>query len=500
MQNTTISSTSKEQWAPYEGPQTMMLECNLPEVMIGGARGPGKTVALLWDFIAHEARYGKRAVGAIFRKKYNPDLQDVINKGHRLLEEQLGWTYHHTAHRWTAPSGATLSAYYCETLKDALNYKGHEWNWLGIDEAGDWPDPAPLDFLWGCLRSAEGIPSYRRMSCNPGGPGHMWVKERYDPAKPFIVKYWQPQEKERPDLKIPYVFIPGTLEDNPGLMKNDPTYEARLAASGSPELFKAWRYGDWDVVAGAFFDNFDPEKHVIEILPPGSTPGKGQLTLEPWHQRWISMDWGFQDNTVVLWHAVTEDRTVVTYKELVTNHTEPRALGELILANTGKTENIHLFYLGHDAFAARTSPRTIAQEVGETVKAGGIPLPVVADTDRIGGWSLMYQMLNRGSWKIGTRCPELIKSLPLLQRDERHVEDVAESPFDHAPDAARYGLKSHLRSVRVPLEEQIAQQMDGRMSEDIGLRAIQYRAIKASLRKKTTRGFRTKRRHRYAAA
>src|SRR5438105_2536980 len=94
-----------------------------------------------------------------------------------------------------------------------------------------------------------------------------------------------------------------------------------------------------------------------------------------------------------------------------------------------------------------TGPGATASGTSSRVSQGGIPLPCVADQDRVGGWQLMYQMLVRGTWKIGDRCERLIESLPLLQRDEKKVNDVAEASVDHAPDAARYGLKTHLRGV-----------------------------------------------------
>jgi len=49
---------------------------------------------------------------------------------------------------------------------------------------------------------------------------------------------------------------------------------------------------------------------------------------------------------------------------------------------------------------------------------------VTATDDRIGGWQLMYQLLERDAWMIAENCPGLIECLPLLVRDDRRVEDV----------------------------------------------------------------------------
>ena len=413
--------------------------------------------------------------------------------------DQLGWIYHGTEHKWTSPEGAVLRAYYVESLEDARNYKGHEWTWLGLDEIGDWPDPAPMDFLWACLRSAAGVPCVRRSTCNPGGPGHAWVKKRYDPEHPFVVRAWQPQPEEAPHIKIRSVFIPALLDDNPLLLTNDPGYEAKLAASGTKELYRAWRFGKWDMIAGQYFDIWDERAHTVRIVPWGVELKPGQVSIAPWHQRWISMDWGFSDKTVVLWHAIGEDRRVVTYRELVVNKTEPRALGELIVGNMSRDEKINAFYLSKDAYDKRTSPRTIAEEIGDEVSKGAVPRPVMADTDRIGGWQLMYQMLARHAWVISRDCVELIETLPLLQRDEKKINDIAHSSVDHAGEAARYGLKTHVRNVTVPLDEQVNQQLQGHESKDPTIAMMQRRIVRANLKKKAHKAFRGRAKYRHAA-
>jgi hypothetical protein len=467
------------EWQPQPGPQSAMLECPVEDLVFGGARGGGKTVGLLLDFVRHATKYGGRVHGAIFRKRFTPDLQDVIRKGQILLVEQLKWKYHGTEHRFTAPNGATLHCYYVENLQDALNYKGHEWEWLGIDEAGDWPDSRPIDFLWGCLRSPAGIPCVRRMSANPGGPGHAWIKKRYVDFGPYRPHSWQPQPEEAAHVWIESVFVPSRLEDNPALHKADPAYEAKLAAAGTRTLYRAWRHGDWSIVAGQYFDIWDPVRHVIKT---------SQVNLQPWNPKWISMDWGFADACAIHWHALLESRQVVTYRELVVNKMEAPALADLIAKNTLKDEKIQRFYLGGDAFAQKESVRTIADEIAAVMRERGLPPPVRADNDRIGGWQLLYQMLVSGHWKIAENCIILIESLPLLQRDEKHVEDVAESAVDHAPDSARYGLKTHLGNVQMPTDELVKAAMtavDPTTGEpDYTRRQMQANWMRANLNKK----------------
>ena len=57
-------------------------------------------------------------------------------------------------------------------------------------------------------------------------------------------------------------------------------------------------------------------------------------------------------------------------------------------------------YLSPDAFARHTSESTIAEQLGDVLAANGLPRPAPADDDRVGGWMLIYQMLQNGQWLI----------------------------------------------------------------------------------------------------
>ena len=39
--------------------------------------------------------------------------------------------------------------------------------------------------------------------------------------------------------------------------------------------------------------------------------------------------------------------------------------------------------------------------------------------DRLGGWQLMYQMLQKGEWQIADTCPKLIEAIPSRIHDEK---------------------------------------------------------------------------------
>jgi len=176
--------------------------------------------------------------------------------------------------------------------------------------------------------------------------------------------------------------------------------------------------------------------------------------------------------------------TTITYREFIEQHLAPRVLAAQIIERsrlrTGATEKIEAIYLSPDAFARRTDESSIAEQMGEILQAAGLPRPVPADNDRVGGWMLMYQMLDAGEWLIADSCPELIRTLPELVRDEVNIEDIAKRDGDDAADAARYGLKSRAagQTARPPREQELAQRVT---SSDPTIRAIQARKAELEL-------------------
>jgi hypothetical protein len=76
---------------------------------------------------------------------------------------------------------------------------------------------------------------------------------------------------------------------------------------------------------------------------------------------------------------------------------------------------------------------------------------------------------------ITENCAELIRTLPSLVRDSARVEDIEKMDGDDAADAARYGLKSRMRSqtgANAPFDQRIAARVT---LNDPTIRAIQAR-------------------------
>src|SRR5262249_34206414 len=205
--------------------------------------------------------------GLFLRRSY-PELEEVIRQADALF---MGWKKIVDAPTYRAPSGATLSFRALQRDHDADKFQGQAYTWIGFDEATQWPSPEPLDKLRACLRSSEARIRKRMIwTANPGGVGHNWYKARYVDPAPALTPFYHEA------LRTWRVFIPSRLEDNPKLTESDPDYWMRVeaAAHGRRDLIKAWRHGEWDIVAGGMFDDlWRPDPHVLPPFPiPSSWP------------------------------------------------------------------------------------------------------------------------------------------------------------------------------------------------------------------------------------
>ncbi len=154
------------------------------------------------------------------------------------------------------------------------------------------------------------------------------------------------------------------------------------------------------------------------------------------------------------------------------------------IANKSGNEKIDAVYLGPDAFARRTDEATIADQLGSVFAERGIPRPAPADNDRVGGWMLLYQLLEAGEWVIADHCRRLIEILPTLVRDDRTGEDILKTEDDDPADAARYGLKTRFKPRNPPVPARVAERMGQVVAQDPTIRALYARKFEAEERRK----------------
>lgn len=453
-------------WRPQAGPQKALVDCPVREVFFGGARGGGKTDGVLGKYALKAKRYGD-GFNALFCRRELPMLDDAIARSQEIYEP-LGARWNDQKKTWIFRGGGRLRFRPLERVQDADKYQGQNVSDVCIEEAGIYPDPKPIDRMFGILRSAKGVPTQMILTGNPGGAGQGWIRERYIDPAPMGMKLL---ERKLPNGAVHrYVFIPSRIADNRLLVSKDPDYINNLYLVGSEQLVKAWLAGDWSAVEGAFFDGWRNDKHVVDPFP-----------IPAHWLRFVAMDWGFAAPFAIYWFAVASDDCVVGSVRIprgcLVAYREWYGAGGARL----QADDIAKGILARE----RAAGERRGGDANEAAIVGGAPAisysvldpscwsvqaisggPSIAEqmakegvffqradnrrTPHAGaqsGWDLMRARL-RGDAQgnpmlvFTTDCPNAIRTIPVLQHDPLNPEDLDTKAEDHAADAVRYGSSS----------------------------------------------------------
>ena len=460
-------------WQPQAGPQERLITCPIFDVLYGGARGGGKTDGLLGDFIFHADQYAQHAKGIIFRKTM-PEFEEIISRSKEIYY-QLGAKFKEHKKTWIFPNGATLKLRYLKRESDAELYQGHSYTWLAIDEMGGFATPKYIDMLRATLRSGQAVPVFFRASCNPGGPGHNWIKARYVTRAPYGTPFYDPEIKDY------RVFIPSKVDDNRILLQGDPGYKDRVRSAARAKgeyLVKAWLDGSWDIVAGGMFDDVWNEN--IHIIKPFNVPLEWKMDR--------SFDWGSSKPFSVGWWAESDGSD---YQD---------AAGDWCSSVRGDLFRVQEWYgwsgeenEGRNMLAVDVAKGIVERELAWgwrrknycRIKAGPADSSIftlengndisadMAQSVRIG--SLRYNGVNwleadkrPGSRKIGweavrkmmmqaipkdnlprekpgifvfDHCTQFRRTVPVLPRDPDNTDDVNTKSEDHIGDETRYRVR-----------------------------------------------------------
>jgi hypothetical protein len=375
---------------------------------------------------------------------------------------------------------------HCQYEKDLAKYQGAEIHVLLMDELTHFTETmyrylrnrvrAPgLRFPEGAVAmflAKFGVDLRKKIplilcGSNPGSEGHVWVKSAFvDMLEPFEVRK---MSKEEGGMLRQYV--PAKLEDNPILLEEDPGYEDRIHGLGNKELVKAYRHGDWNIVAGAFFDNLSEDKHML----PGFTP--------PAHwTRFRSMDWGSAKPFSIGWWVIAEAEWVkfhdgsermlphgalVRYREWygVKRTEDGKAIPDtgLRLSAEAVGRGIMERERGEviDEQLSRADPSMWKEDGGPSNAERMLkcdpknpdamvgPRFAPADNTRVTGWQQVYSRLDYDGVDEGEPmlyvtkdCRDFWRTFPAVQHDSTKAEDINTKMEDHVADEVRYACMS----------------------------------------------------------
>lgn len=489
-------------YTPYPAQRRFHESCAVYR-LFGGSKGPGKSFALLWEAIAT----CKRIPGCnvlIIRRTY-PELKKGLIRHFELYvkPEVYGGlrNYNKSENVVTFPNGSKMFFGCAQHEKDILAFNGHEYAAIFIDESTEFTY-FQYQFLCAQLRCpikrdihGEDVVPFMGLGTNPVGIGHEWHKALFIgellsdgtyKRNLATVKRALPGEDIDSYDPAEYEYIPAVLDDNLTYAKGTKLGDDyRKKLDKLPDFLKdAYIKGSWETNTGKYFERYDEseikmDRHIALRL----------IRHQMWHQKWISIDWGYNDFSVVCWFSTVtildeegnERDVTILYRMYVDFQVGEKDLGDKIVElstyfdekGQEQVERFESVYLSPDAFAKKGAQNTIAEQIGDALVEGGLPYPVEADDDRVGGARLMDELMSRKQkvdddpkndipvpeFMISDDCEQALFAVPRLVRNPKNPNDVLKvkrdgDPTDDIYDAIRYGLKSKLAAGTVPLAVQ----------------------------------------------
>lgn len=457
------------------------ITCPADDVGMGGARGGAKSYGVVYDWLWHDHQHGENANGMVFRRErtqlveFIAEATKIFNRVNTIIAPEPKspkWQWHARDSFFESPNGSRLRFVYLDKDADADKYQSGNMTRLYIEERGTFPREKPLNMIMGILRSGVGVPAQMKSTFNPGGVGHQHCKERYrlhDKIPKGYVIFTTEEGGSR-------CFIPSKLRDNPHL--GEPYIRMlRAACAGNEALLNAWLDGDWDVIEGAFFNAWSGQ----HVIPEFDIPSD-------W-LRFRSIRWGSARPLSVGWWAVVGDGWPIRggdFRDDESAHAKTRGerddeqrvasppRGSLIRyrewyaqKSPGSNEGLKLTAeqiaegirertpQGERIFYTVANPQIWDTDGGPSLaerfaRAG---LPCIPGDDKTskelghaGGWDeLRARLVGReGTPAIFcfTNCPDSVRTIPALQHDRDHPEEIdGESEANPAHDW-RYAVNS----------------------------------------------------------
>ena len=390
-------------------------------IAYGGARGGGKSWAMRRKFVMLAMRYP--GLKLLLLRRTLPELRE--NHQLPLQEELNGYAkYKSDEKAFVFPNGSRIRLGYCDSESDVYQYQGQEYDVIGLEEATHFTETQKDFFITANRSTRDDFTPRMYYTSNPGNVGHAWFKRL------FVDRDFR--GAENPD---DYEFIQATVFDNKVLMEKNPEYVENLKAL--PEgMRRAHLYGEWNLLEGRYFTEFNPEIHVMR---PFSIP-------DSW-KRYVTIDYGL-DMFASYWIAVDYNGFAYVYREVYQKG--------MIISDAARELRLNTFDERIEHYIAPPDLWNRRQDSGKSAAElfwdCGVYL-IKANNDRVQGWYNLHEWLKpcedeegkpAAKLRIFQNCPNLIESIPQLQFDKKNPNDCADEPhqFTHGPDAIRYFVAS----------------------------------------------------------
>lgn len=287
----------------------------------------------------------------------------------------------------------------------------------GLTCAGAYIDEATLipESFWAQMLARLSVKGAKLFATtNPDGPQH-WLRQN------FLLRVG--------DLDLRHFRF--TLDDNPAL---DPAYVRSLKSEYVGLWYRRFILGEWCLAEGAVYEMFDPDRHVVDVLPE--------------IRRWIAMgvDYGTTNPLAALLLGLGVDgRLYVGHEWWWDSKRQHRQLTDVEYSERLRAWLAGIRIPGTDVTGIRPQFAVIdpsaASFIQQLHRDGLSPMP--AFNEVVDGIRTVSSLLAQDRLFIHRSCRFLLDELPSYSWDPDRAEKGEDAPVkadDHACDALRYGV------------------------------------------------------------
>ena len=482
-------------WEPQpKQVEFLSIPFEVDEALYGGAAFGGKSEVLLAYPIYHKFYLDPEFIGIIFRRTF-PELFKSLLPRTEKFYKPFGGEWNGEEKAWTFKSGAKLFLSYMDSMKAARGHDTNQFNYIGFEELTHFEWEVYNYMISRCRSTTSRLPSIVRSTSNPGNIGHPWVKKRFVDEAPEGGRLMR--EKLGNGEYAYRIFIKALIWDNPKGLEADPTYINKLMRLPEAEK-RAKLYGDWNAYVGEVFGEWR-EKHYAD------EPENALHVIEPiqipyWWPKLAAIDWGYAANCWMGWAAISPERRIFMYREMMFKKTKISTWASEFASATSSDGNFLGVWLDPSAWQNRGEEESIATQFQ---RFSGF-VPKKADNARVSGKLLLHDLMR---WKnkparyvppegfnpevfarlqrdkgdkvaldylslfqaekaetnlpllqVFNTCRGFIDAVPSCIPSEKNPEDIAEFDGDDPIDGGRYLCKAAVKFLEAGVEEMKSQE------------------------------------------
>jgi hypothetical protein len=418
--------------------------------------------------------YGAGWRGIIFRETF-PNLKDVIAKSKKWFKQIFpDAKYNESSHYWEFKGGERLYFAFARTPQDYWNYHGHEYPFVGWEELTNWPSSELyISMMSVCRSSYKEMPRLYRATCNPFGKGHTWVKMRFiDKAKPEeIIAEEMFNDITQKTVYRERCYVHSELSENKTFIQNDPDYILNLQMLDDPNKKEAWLHGNWDIVSGGMFDDLWDRN--IHIVRPFKIPKSWYVdrsfdwgSSKPFSMAWWAMSDGSTVNIeidgetyqrtyprgtlfrIAEWYGCEEDKINKGLKMTASDVGKGIRAREEVVKRRYDIDRIHAGPADRSIFDTDHNAESVFYKIQEGFDQYE---EIFVESNKAPGtrakrWEIMRTMFKAGTefpmeeagLFVFDTCKSFIRTVPILSRDEKKVDDIDTDAEDHIADETGY--------------------------------------------------------------